>query len=382
MQVDMHYYATYALARAGGFTKEDSRIIATASQFVDDNAGTWDDEEILFNDGARLDVEPTAHHTWNWTNWTGWMRKHGLAAHQQRRVWVPFHFLPGGEGETYLTRMVCRKDSEIAREMVEHHLGKSDKGYYLPLLGIMAHVYADTFSHYGFSGVACKENEVKDDSLEILNKGDLPEGIRTHIEASAKSFREKYGHEAKGVRHIWANLKSAGAEAMSGGLGHGAVLTYPDRPYLVWEFEYEQQNEGGRRGRKYRDNPATFHEGARALHKAFSKAQAPAGGSKEVAKRWRDISEGIRHVIETPGKCKERMEEWQRLMETGRLSGERNERIPVYDGDRWNEQKDNLRDTASEDALDKPVYQFYQAAALHRVYVLRDLLPEHGIVGD
>lgn len=37
---------------------------------------------------------------------------------------------------------------------------------------------------------------------------------------------------------------------------------------------------------------------------------------------------------------------------------------------------------SSEEALDKPVYQFYQAAALHRVYVLRDLLPEHGIVGD
>lgn len=29
MQVDIHYYATCALARAGGRTKEDSRIIAT-----------------------------------------------------------------------------------------------------------------------------------------------------------------------------------------------------------------------------------------------------------------------------------------------------------------------------------------------------------------
>lgn len=94
MQVDMHYYATYALARAGGFTKEDSRIIAIASQFVDDNAGTWEDA-VEFGDGARLDTEPTAHHNKNWTNWTGWMKKHGLAAHQQRRVWVPFHFLPG-----------------------------------------------------------------------------------------------------------------------------------------------------------------------------------------------------------------------------------------------------------------------------------------------
>ena len=78
MQVDMHYYATYALARAGGFTKEDSRIIATSSQFVDDNAGTWEDA-IEFEDGARLDTEPTAHHNANWTNWIGWLKKHGRA---------------------------------------------------------------------------------------------------------------------------------------------------------------------------------------------------------------------------------------------------------------------------------------------------------------
>ena len=56
MQVDMHYYGTYALARAGGFGKEDSRIIATASQFVDDNAGVWEEKELLFSDGARLGV--------------------------------------------------------------------------------------------------------------------------------------------------------------------------------------------------------------------------------------------------------------------------------------------------------------------------------------
>ena len=278
--------------------------------------------------------------------------------------------------------MVCRKDSEIAREMVEHHLSKSSKAYYLPLIGIMAHVYADTFSHYGFSGIASKENEIKDDSLEILNKGDLPEDILAHIEASTKSFLEKYGHEAKGWRSIVADVKSAVAEALTGGLGHAAVLTYPDRPYLVWEFEYEKQDEGGRKGRKLRDNPATFHEGARALHKAFSRAKPPAGGSKGAPQRWRDISEGVRRVIETPGKCEARIEEWQRLMEIGQLGGERHERIPVYDGERWNEAREKLAGTSSGEALDEPVYQFYQAAALHRVYVLRDLLPEHGIVGD
>ena len=38
MQIDMHYYCTFAMARAAGLAPEDSRIIATAAQFVDDNA--------------------------------------------------------------------------------------------------------------------------------------------------------------------------------------------------------------------------------------------------------------------------------------------------------------------------------------------------------
>jgi hypothetical protein len=38
MQVDMHYYGTYAMARPAGLTPEASKTIATAAQFVDDNA--------------------------------------------------------------------------------------------------------------------------------------------------------------------------------------------------------------------------------------------------------------------------------------------------------------------------------------------------------
>lgn len=46
------------------------------------------------------------------------------------------------------------------------------------------------------------------------------------------------------------------------------------------------------------------------------------------------------------------------------------------------ERRGKLAGASSEEAMDKPIYQFYQAAALHRVYVLRGLLPERGIVGD
>ena len=34
-----------------------------------------------------------------------------------------------------------------------------------------------------------------------------------------------------------ANMKSWLVETVSGALGHGAVATYPDRPYLRWSFE-------------------------------------------------------------------------------------------------------------------------------------------------
>jgi len=36
MQIDMHYYGVYAIARLAGLRPEAARMIATASQYVDD----------------------------------------------------------------------------------------------------------------------------------------------------------------------------------------------------------------------------------------------------------------------------------------------------------------------------------------------------------
>lgn len=67
----------------------------------------------------------------------------------QRQVWVPFHFLPGNQGEEFSERLMCREDSRIARDMVAHHLGYADQSVGIYLMGVAAHVYADTFSHFG-----------------------------------------------------------------------------------------------------------------------------------------------------------------------------------------------------------------------------------------
>ena len=65
MQLDMHYYATYAMARAVGIEPDDARIIATSAQFVDDNIAR---SHVNFRDGSRIDQEATAHHPINLSN--------------------------------------------------------------------------------------------------------------------------------------------------------------------------------------------------------------------------------------------------------------------------------------------------------------------------
>ena len=145
MQIDMHYYATYAMARAAGIEPDDARIIATSAQFVDDNIAQ---SYVEFRDGSRIDQEATAHHPINLSN---------RDDRDQRRVWVPFHFIPGNVGDGYTERLKCRMDSPVVRELRDHHLTYADRGFALHLLGITAHVYADTFSHYGFSGSAHAE---------------------------------------------------------------------------------------------------------------------------------------------------------------------------------------------------------------------------------
>ena len=60
MQLDMHYYGTYSMARAAGINPDTAQIIATSAQFVDDNVAK---SEVTFRDGSRIDAEATAHHT-------------------------------------------------------------------------------------------------------------------------------------------------------------------------------------------------------------------------------------------------------------------------------------------------------------------------------
>ncbi len=347
MQVDMHYYGTYAMARAAGLKREVAEVIAYAAQYVDDNAYDWD--PLFALDAGHLHITETAHHS---------IDKENLSEVDQRLVWVPFHFLPGNEGDSYEERLICRKDSDIARQMLDHHLNQLDKPYGIHLIGLAAHVYADTFSHYGFSGISSDLNKIDPEHIQLDQQ--LPGDILGYIQRKFRRFMERIERDA--------------ARIIGKGLGHGAVHTYPDRPYLRWRITNYRGEEINR------DNPATFLEGCEKLHGVFSQIASNAQFSDHPGRPFGEIRDRVAAVLAVKGDCETRIEAWQNAAQSGDLFGYQ-ESIRDYDAKLWSAELENFQyRTNSADALETDSFRFLQAAAVHRTYVLRDLLPEHGLV--
>lgn len=372
MQIDMHYYGTYALARMAGFEVAQARIIAYSAQYVDDS--TEQDSEP-HHDGGLLYGIATAH-----TN-TQVIKNNLTNKIQQRRVWTPFHFLPGGEGETMQQKLKCGKDSAIAREMFANHIkhGK-DSSYGLHLIGIACHVYADTFSHYGFSGIGSKQNRVdKPMALEVQDPV-----MADYLISKHHGFIRKYGSEGLRLRFKkwFSKLASAAGEEFSGALGHGGVGTYPDRPYLKWQFSYELTGNV-----EIRDNPATFLQGCEKVYQqlvAFAKARDP---KHKVNTEFAAVKDKIEQILRTelpkkamPNYPKGRIDLWKDAITDNVLFQAEQDEALAYDHLEWEQQKQTFHTLASSaQGLELDVYKFHQAATYHRYFVLKDLLPRNGI---
>ncbi|MCY4458969.1 MAG: hypothetical protein OXC26_00990 [Albidovulum sp.] len=369
MHSDLHYYGTYAMARAAGLLPEVAQTIATAAQFVDDNDDNA--QAIAFEDGGRLNIIPTAHPLVHIDNTD-------LFENDQRTVWLPFHFLPGNYGESISERLVCRKNSEIAQEMVDSCLSLVEKPFGLQIVGIAAHVYADTFSHYGFSGVSSRWNMVNGNSISLKND--------ERDDASEKRFRSKYGSTMEGLRNwrqrLLDRLQSGAAESGTGALGHGAVLKYPDYPYLQWEFSYEHSE--WRESKSERDNVATFLEACEELHKIFCQiGQKKSDTKADDGRDFDDIRAKLIDILRTRETNREkRALVWCEAAVKGDLFAKA-EAIRPYRGNHWKNDIEVLKnEQISRLTVNMPVFRFFQAAAIYRTYVLRDLLPKHGLVLD
>ncbi len=362
MQMDMHYYGTYALARAAGMHRDKARIVATADQFVDDNAHKG---SLELKDGARIDSQATAHHAVDLKN---------IDPVDQRLVWIPFHFLPGNRGDEYTERLMCAMESDIAAEMVQSNCRlAAETTFGLELLGVTAHVYEDTFSHYGFSGVSSRRNRVINDSFEFH---EVEEKTEKYIKEKARNFFKAYGKYGGLFENVKRWVISFAGETLSGALGHGAVATFPDRPYLHWSYETEYPN------RKVikRDNKENYLLACKRMHRMFrdflEKRPNDAGDSGMA---YDAIEDRLADIIHKQGPKDERIAAWQQAAKSGDLFSGPGEDIPQYEP--WHAQWSELAWIKnSKEALGFSLYRYFQAASTHRNYVLRKLLPSHDLI--
>ncbi|WP_022665712.1 DUF6765 family protein [Desulfospira joergensenii] len=213
MQIDFHHGVTYVTARAAGFEHPEAEKIAYCAQYVDDAVKTG---TIGFQNKAIYARVCSAHSMMDYRN------MEALANH---RVWIPFHFLPGNDrkqawenpGQKFTEKVICRKNSPVAKDMIAACIRDRDKPFALHRLGITMHVYADTWAHRGFAGI---NNEVNDIS-DLENLSDDKYETQEHL----CGFFGKLFDRVKS--------KFVG-DALP--LGHGAALCFPDLPYLEWQY--------------------------------------------------------------------------------------------------------------------------------------------------
>ena len=121
-------------------------------------------------------------------------------------IWIPFHFLPGLQGETEAEKLVCKKHSVMAKRLkyrlYDTTLDNS-KGM---------HVLADTWAHQEFAGINNAVNQVKD--LLFSTQGSMVEKMLDEMLDS--TFLSK-------VLDLVMPL------------GHAAAVHCPDMPYLWWK---------------------------------------------------------------------------------------------------------------------------------------------------
>jgi hypothetical protein len=184
MRLDFHFYTIYALARSVGFNPENAYVIAYASQYTDDEVN---ENTLLFENGGEFEPVITAHRIFD-----------PMAVSERicKKVWVPFHFLPGNRGMG-IEQMSTVANGDLAQAIIDQFLSYDLLPYSRHLLGIILHAYADTWSHQNFSGMRNGINQASE--LRVQGKN----------------------------IHIY-NLAPT--------LGHAQTGSTPDEPRLEWEY--------------------------------------------------------------------------------------------------------------------------------------------------
>lgn len=351
MQIDFHHAVTYVLARLADFSPAEAEIIAYSAQYVDD---ATESGVIEFDNGAMFYHEGSAHKMLDYRDF----RELGM-----RNVWLPFHFLPGNmglgagkePGGKFIHKLICRQNSPVAQDMVKACLADRGKPYALHRLGITLHVYADTWAHQGFAGV-------------------------NHIVNEASRLQSNHRQLDTAVLNKMAGYFIGEAYP----LGHGAVLSYPDQPYLVWEYH----NGFGEIIR--RDNPKDYLQAADYIFHVLSAHKQ--GLETLDFDRLTPMPAEDRNLIRTlftrfdDKNGEQRHRQWLTVIANGEFSFGPASVAYQADEKRWKTEalplisKGHPRIAAyREDFLTTHWKLFHDALIAHRFAVIRDILPSYKI---
>ena len=149
MNLEFHYYATAALAIRAGFPSDVAHRIARSSQQVDQAIISWEISDFSVTVGGRENMAGASYRTEKTQDYVFWDED------VFRRIYLPFHFIPGDPERAAFERIdgltnswITTPDSPLARTLLIKAL-KSEDQY---RIGIALHAYADTWAHQNFSG--------------------------------------------------------------------------------------------------------------------------------------------------------------------------------------------------------------------------------------
>ncbi|HNT25226.1 MAG TPA: hypothetical protein PKM21_12710 [Anaerolineales bacterium] len=148
MQKDFHYFAIAVLCRAAGFNPADALTIAYASQYVDNAT----ESELIRIDigGGYLKFDPVC------TCYQGLDAVASLAWSAQKRVWIPFHFLPARPFDPLAPNFsfITRPGSPFTELLIDQACKEplEENTRRLCRIGVALHAYADSWAHQDFSG--------------------------------------------------------------------------------------------------------------------------------------------------------------------------------------------------------------------------------------